>query len=192
MSEERTKILQMVADGKISAEEASRLLAALGDGGDQPDAETDSAPPPVEMPRFGNLWLIPLYVGLTIFVCGALAAFPAYTLSRSWIFAVCGWPLFVVGLLVMLAAYAARKSRWIHIRVTNVDGAQRSIKLSFPLPLQLSAWALKLASRWVPRLKDTNVDELIVALNEGVTRDQPLFIDVQEGDDGERVQVYIG
>jgi hypothetical protein len=51
---------------------------------------------------------------------------------------------------------------------------------------------LKFASRWSPRLKDTNVDELIVALNDSVTRDEPLFIDVQEGADGERVQVYIG
>ena len=193
MSEERTKILQMVADGKISADEASRLLAALDEAVDETgDTETDSSSPPVETPRVGSLWLIPMYLGLAVFVCGALFAFPAYATSGSWLFAVCGWPLFVIGLLTMVTAYAARNSRWIHIRVTNVDGGQRNIKLSFPLPLRLSAWALKFASRWSPRLKDTNVDELIVALNDSVTRDEPLFIDVQEGADGERVQVYIG
>lgn len=198
MSEERAKILQMVADGKINAGEASRLLAALGtESAEAPlsteaDANTTSDAPPIEMPLVGSLWLIPLYIGLGIFVCGALAAFPAYTSSGSWIFAVCGWPLFLIGLLTMLAAYAARTSRWIHIRVTNVDGSKRNIRLSFPIPLRLSAWALKIASRFVPKLKETKVDELIVALNEGVTRDQPLFVDVQEGDDGERVQVYIG
>ena len=191
MSEERAKILQMVADGKISVDEAARLFTALGDDGDEPQAALES-PAPIEMPRLGSLWLIPMYVGLTIFVCGALAAFPAYASSGSWIFAVCGWPMFLLGLLVMLAAYAARNSRWIHIRVTNVDGVKRNIRLSFPLPLRLSAWALKFASRWVPQLRETHVDELIVALNEGVTRDQPLLIDVQEGEGGERVQVYIG
>src|SRR4030067_994889 len=168
MSEERAKILQMVADGKFSAEEASRLLDALGgeDEAEQsPSAEIDadatSSPPPIETPRIGGLWVIPMYIGLVVFVCGALAAFPAYASSGSWIFAVCGWPLFLLGLLIMLAAYAARHSRWIHIRVTNVDGVKRNIRLSFPLPLRLSAWALKLASRCEPQLSAPHMDATI-------------------------------
>jgi len=189
-SEERAKILQMVADGKITADEASRLLAALG--GDEAVAEGDSPSPPVEMPHFGNLWLTPMYVGLVLFVCGALAVYPLYASSGSWLLVVCGWPLFVIGLLTLIAAWLARRSRWIHIRITNVDGSKRNIKLSFPLPLRLSAWALKIGARFVPKLKDTSIDEVIVALNEGLSSDQPFYVDVQEGDDGERVQVYIG
>ena len=196
MSEERAKVLQMVADGKISADEASRLLAALDEDEDRQDADQDAPAEtpisPADMPRIGNLWLIPLYFGLVMFVCGALAVFPAYTASGSWLFVVCGWPVFLLGLLVMLAAWAARKSRWIHIRITNVDGSKRNIKLSFPLPLRLTGWAMKIGSRWVPKLKDSGVDETIAALSEELKGDQPLFIDVQEGDGGERVQVYIG
>ena len=201
MSEERGKILQMVADGKITAEQASQLLAALGDSG----AETQSGPPagepvaagpapalPPPMPHFGSLWLIPLYVGLVLLVCGALAVFPLYTSSGSWLWLVCGWPVFLIGVLTILAGWLARNSRWVHIRITNVDGSRRSIKLSFPLPLRLTAWALRVASRFSGRLKDTGVDEIVVALNEGLKSDQPLYVDVQDDDDGERVQVYIG
>jgi hypothetical protein len=188
-STERAKILEMVASGKISAEEGMRLLSAL----DADEAGDEGSPsPPVEFPRFGNLWLIPLYAGLVVFVCGAMAIYPLYTESGSWLLAACGWPAFVIGLLTMLAAYAARKARWVHVRVTNVDGSKHNVNISFPLPLRLSAWALRIASRFVPKLKDTGVDEMIVALEEGVNGDQPLYVDVQEGDDGERVQVYIG
>ncbi len=202
MSEERAKILQMIADGRITAEEASQLLAALSnDDGveihtpatdrDEGSGADDSSPP-VQMPHFGNLWLIPLYVGLVLFVCGALAAFPLYTQSGSWLLVVCGWPAFVIGLLTMIAAWLSRRSRWVHVRITNVDGSRRNIKFSFPIPLRLSAWALKIGSRFIPKLKDTGVDEMIVALDEAMTGDQPLYVDVQEDDGGERVQVYIG
>ena len=190
----------MVADGKISAEQASQLLSALG--GDADDERNSSgrdaaAPaaepsPPAAMPHFGSLWLIPMYIGLALFVCGALAVFPLYAESGSWLLVACGWPALIVGLFAMLAAWLARKWRWIHIRITKVDGSKRSIKLSFPLPLVLTAWVLRLGSRVVPKLKDTGVDEMIAALNEGLSGDQPLYVDVQEGDDGERVQVYIG
>ena len=195
MSEERVKILQMVADGKITAEQASQLLAALGDDrpgaqGEMPAGEPEpSSPPP--MPHFGSLWLIPMVVGLALFVCGALAVFPFYAASGSWLWLVCGWPVFLIGLLTIFAGWLARKSRWIHIRITNVDGSRRNIKLSFPLPLRLTAWALKVASRFSDKLKDTGVDEIVAALNEGLPSDQPLVVDVQD-DDGERVQVYIG
>jgi hypothetical protein len=200
MSEERAKILEMVAAGKITAEEASRLLTALGDDEAVESSAADSGSggeaaltlPPAEMPRFGNLWLIPMYVGLVLFVCGALAVYPPGEAGGSWLLVVCGWPVFVIGLLTMIGAWFARNSRWIHIRVTHADGSKRNIKLSFPLPLRLTAWALKIASRFVPKLSDTSVDEMIVALNEGLAGDQPLFIDVQEGENGERVQVYIG
>ena len=203
MSEERAKILQMLADGKISAEQASQLLSAVA-GAPDDTAREEAAPrpgqadsagaltPPNPTPHFGSLWLIPMYAGLVLFVCGALAAFPLYASGAGWVFAVCGWPIFVIGLLVMIMAWLSRRARWIHIRITHVDGTRRNIKLSFPIPLRLSAWALRFGSRFVPKLRETGVDEMIVALNEGLNSEQPLIVDVQEGDDGDWVQVYIG
>jgi len=194
--EERAKILQMVADGKLTPEEASALLSALDATDEEEEMLADSddieASPPIEAPRFGNVWLIPLYVGLTLFVCGALAVYPLYESSQSWLLIVCGWPLFFIGLLTMLAAWFVRKSRWIHVRISNADGTPRNIKISLPIPLGLTAFILRIVSRFVPQLQHTNIDEVIVALNEGWKQDAPLVVDVQDGKDGERVQVYIG
>lgn len=196
--EERAKILQMVSDGKLTPDEASELLSALDVDDEDAIAEQaeglDAPPesPPIEAPRFGNVWLIPLYIGLVLFVCGALAVYPLYNSSGSWLLVVCGWPLFFIGLLTMLAAWFVRKSRWIHVRISNVDGAQRNIKISLPIPLGLTAFVLRIATRFVPQLQRTNLDEVIIALKEGLNKDTPLFIDVQEGENGERVQVYIG
>jgi hypothetical protein len=36
------------------------------------------------------------------------------------------------------------------------------------------------------------VDDLILALRESSSRGEPLFIDVQDDQDGERVELYIG
>lgn len=195
MSEERAKILQMVADGKINADEASRLLAALGDSTPEDDATASEPAEPIEaanLPRFGSLWVIPMYAGLALFVCGALAIFPLAAEGGSWLLVACGWPIFLAGLLTMIAAWLSRGSRWVHIRVTNIDSPVRNIKLSFPLPLRLTAWALGIGARFAPGLKHTGVDEVILALNEGIQGDQPLYVDVQQGEGGERVQVYIG
>jgi hypothetical protein len=51
---------------------------------------------------------------------------------------------------------------------------------------------LRLAQPYVPRLADTGIDDLLIALRDGQIDDEALFIDVQEEEGGERVQVYIG
>jgi hypothetical protein len=45
---------------------------------------------------------------------------------------------------------------------------------------------------FVPQLKDTGVDDLIIALRDSTSHDEPFFVDVQDDEDGERVQVYLG
>lgn len=40
-SEERKKILRMVEEGKISAQDAASLMRALGDGAEKTDAEVE-------------------------------------------------------------------------------------------------------------------------------------------------------
>ena len=41
-------------------------------------------------------------------------------------------------------------------------------------------------------MKNTNVDEVVQAISMAQTIREPLIVNVDEGDDGERVQVYIG
>ena len=51
MKNERKRILKMLAKGKISVDEAERLLAALGLGDDTPDDASSPQPIPAEVKR---------------------------------------------------------------------------------------------------------------------------------------------
>jgi hypothetical protein len=64
--------------------------------------------------------------------------------------------------------------------------------LSLPLPLTLAAWVVRVAQPFVPQLRDTGVDDLIIALRHSSAEGQPLVVDVQDDESGEEVQIYIG
>ena len=68
----------------------------------------------------------------------------------------------------------------------------RNIALSFPLPIRLTAWFLRTFGPHIPQLKDTGVDELILALGDSASPGNPLLVNVNEGEGGEQVEVYIG
>jgi hypothetical protein len=215
-SDERRHILQMIEDGKITAAEGLRLLNALSgqkESGDEtagraenagaappPPGSGESAPPQAEpSPRVPNMekwkswWMIPMWIGLSITLLGGLLMYWAYRAGGFNFWFVCAGLPFVFGVLVMALASATRTARWIHVRVkTGQEEWPRRISVSFPLPVRLTAWILRLISPYVPKLKNTGVDELILALDEATSPDNPLFVDVAEGEGGERVQVYIG
>ena len=97
-SEERQQILKMIEDGKISADEAMKLIKALDESSVEmeiieaapasssgPEAETDlkkpNAPEFEEVARRARrLWQIPLWIGVFITV---LSAYWMYTLVNT-------------------------------------------------------------------------------------------------------------
>jgi hypothetical protein len=93
-------------------------------------------------------------------------------------------------LAIVLLAWWARNATWLHVRVS--EGGKRKVAFSFPVPLALAAWGIRVAQPFVPQLKETGVDDLIVALCDSTSRGEPFHIDVQDDEDGERVEVYIG
>lgn len=54
------------------------------------------------------------------------------------------------------------------------------------------AWSVRVLGGRIPALRRTAVDDLIAALDETTSSDTPLYVDVIEGERGERVQIYIG
>ena len=76
------------------------------------------------------------------------------------------------------------------MRVKEEGG--RRVALSLPVPLTLAAWVLRLAQPYVPQLRDTAADEVIMALRDSANQGQPLCVDVHDDEKGEHVQVYIG
>ncbi len=217
---ERMHILQMIEDGAVTAEEGLRLLNALA--GNKPELEAGNAaeagsaeahassaaheaeapqeppivhttPPAPNMEKWKRWWLIPLWIGVGITTVGALLMYWAYAKTGLSLWLACLSLPFAVGVLVIALAAATRTAKWIHIRVnTGKDEWPRNIALSFPLPIHLTAWFLRTFRNNIPKFKDTAVDELILAMGESTTPDNPLYVEVNEGANGEHVQVYIG
>ncbi|MDO9300134.1 MAG: hypothetical protein Q7T89_02075 [Anaerolineales bacterium] len=201
-SEERRKILQMVADGKISAEEAATLMRALdesageeievletGSGMGGREARSD-APEFDQVRRQAKLFaMIPLWGGIILTV---LSAWWMYSIQQNaglnfWFFCV-SMP-FLLGILLIAMGGSAR---WLYV---NVDRSQeewpRNITLALPLPLGLVRWFLKNFGSHIKGLKRTTIDEVIMAISAAKTVNEPLIIHVDD-DGGERVQVFIG
>ena len=198
---ERMQILQMIEDGKVTAAEGLRLLDALGGGTDAGAAEAappeaapaETAAPDVDLDHWRRWWIGPMWIGIGILLVGTLLMYGAYQAGGFGFWFACATLPFWVGVLVMALAGFSQSARWLHIRVkTGQAEWPRTIAISFPLPIKLTAWFLRTFGRYIPKLRDTGVDELIMALGEHTSATEPLYIKVDEGADGERVQVYIG
>ena len=207
-AEERRKILQMVQDGKISAEQASRLMRALGA---DPDAAQEEIPPiSVESSpgfessddsdfeqvksRARRFAMIPLWIGVFIAV---LSAWGIYSVQQNagmnfWFF--CLLIPFLLGVLLITLGAGAESSKWLYVNVDrrNAQDWPRNITLGFPLPLGLTAWFLRNFGQHIHGMKNTNVDEIIQILDATGKSGAPLIINANDNEDGEHVQVYIG
>lgn len=208
-SEERRKILQMVADGRISAEEAAILMRALaesaeeeikvieaGSGAGEREARSD-APEFEEVRRRAiRSAMIPLWVGVIFTVLSAWAIFSIQQNAglNFWFF--CMGMSFVPGVLLIAMGAGSRSASWLYVNVDRSrsrDGdGPKHITIAFPLPLGLAGWFMKNFGSRISGLKNTNVDEMIQAIAMAKNITEPLIINVNDSDDGERVQVFIG
>ena len=211
-SEERTQILKMVENGKISAEEAMKLIKVLDESSvemeiietapassSRPEADSQSKKSPA--PEFEKvarqarrLWQIPLWTGVGITV---LSAYWLYTLVNAsnfgfWFY--CAWMPLLFGVLLLGLFAGGRTSRWLYVKVQQPEGSDgpRNITLGFPLPLGFAAWFLRHFGHYIEGINRTVADEVVQLLSTGFSSKEPLIVNVDEGEHGERVQVYIG
>lgn len=205
-SEERRKILQMVADGKISAEQAASLMRAL-----EADTEVAEIEAPETETRFGGeggsasefeevkararrFVMIPLWIGIFITV---VSAWGIYSVQQNagvnfWFF--CLLVPLLIGILLVTLSATGQNSKWLYVNVDrrNTQNWPRTITLGFPLPLGLTAWFLRNFGHTIRGMKNTNVDDIIQILDATGKSDAPLIINANDNEDGEQVQVYIG
>ena len=200
MGEEYHKVLQLIQEGVISAEEGAKLLDAL-DWGSKPDdqpengtlMEWQSSPKESEALQGGPpawihwAWVYVLAGGVVILGLAGIATTLLVQGGSRLAWLVCTLPLIACGALVVALAWWSRTARWLHVRIRD-EGTR--INFSLPLPLRPAAWLVRLARPWVPQLRDTPVDELIVSMAE-MEEEGILALEVSEGD-GEEVQVYFG
>jgi hypothetical protein len=206
--QERNQVLKMIEDGKISPEDGLKLMQALEQnpadddrtaaGGSNRAAREESGldqDPRLEGLKASarQLWQIPLWIGVFIIL---LSAFGMYAILQGpglnfWFYFMI-LPL-LIGVLLMAVGVGSRTARWLYVDVRGKPGeGPRHIFLGFPLPLKLAAWFLRTFGGYIPELRKTDVDDVIEILSTGLNGDEPLVVNVDQGDGGEKVRVYIG
>jgi hypothetical protein len=193
--EERLRVLGLIESGDISAAEGIRLLEALGEHWEtQEDGEAQaipSAPTAVVPPVVVRVvWQVVFWSGVALLVIGGLLVTAVYAWQIPGYWLAWGGAFLGLGLLVTPLGWWLQRARWLSLRVQEPDGPR--ISFALPLPLGLMAWALRIARPFAPELADTGVDELVLALKDEWKDGQPLVIDVKEGEQGEKVQIYLG
>ncbi len=205
MNEERMRILEMIEQGTITSQEGADLIRALEELDDESwhqDPEPEAAPPPPregrppdpppDMTRWRNFWYVPLAIGVVVTGFSGLLVFAGNQGGWHWFWMVCAWTPLLLGIFVITAAWLSRTARWLHVRVnTGEDEWPRRIALSFPLPIGLTAFAMKLFGRFIPGMDQVPLEEAMMAIKEGTNPESPVYIEVDEPG-GEHVQVYIG
>jgi hypothetical protein len=204
-SKERRKILQLVADGKISADEAATLMRtleesaeeeiqALGTASGMSGERSDTTDFDHVRKRAMRWAMIPLWGGIifTVFSAWGMYSIQQNSGYNFWFFCL-GMPLFLGVLLIALTA-GGMNSRWVYVNVdrTQAQDWPKNITIAFPLPLGLASWFLRTFGSRIEGLKKTTVDEVIMAIAMTKTVKEPLIVNVDEGANGERVQVFIG
>jgi hypothetical protein len=206
-SEERKKILQMVEEGKLSAEEAASLMRALAD--DDADESTEveviesrssfgyerTGAPEFEQikARARRFSLIPLWIGVFITV---FSAWIIYSIQQSagtnfWFYCMI-FPL-MFGVLLLALGGGGRTSRWIYVDVDRRDAkpgdGPKHITLGFPVPFGLVAWFFDNFGHNIKGMDRGKVEGIIQMMQATRDSNEPLMINVD--DDDAHVQVYI-
>ena len=159
-----------------------------------PQDETTSTPADfdTDVSRWRRWWWIPLTVGIGITVVSGLLMFVAYKSSGFGFWFACLWFPLLLGVILMSLAAASRTARWLHVRVHQAEGEHpRTIKISMPVPIRFVAWMMRTFKHRIPGMDRSGMDEAVLALGK-ITSDEPFYVKVDEGDSGEKVEVFIG
>jgi len=201
-SDEQKQVLKMVENGILSAEEAIHLIKAL-ELPDQEGTEIIETTPAFEKerkePEFEEVKArarrfaaIPLLAGILVTVFSSYWLFRLVQSSNYGFWFAFAWLPLLLGVLMITLAAGGLNVRWLYVNVDQEQGEwPRHFTFGLPLPLGLAAWALRNFGHYIRGMEHVRVEE-ILSLLELTTLQEPLIVNVDEGEHGERVQVYIG
>ena len=162
----------------------------------EPVSKTKTSSPSKEfdsrIKKWRSWWWIPLLVGLGITMISGLLMFLAYQGNGFGFWFACLWFPLLFGIMIIILSAASRTARWMHVRIHQEPGEwPQTIAISMPLPIRFAAWIMRIFKPHIHGIDNANLDEMILAL-EKTSPEQPLYVQVDEGDSGEKVEVYIG
>jgi hypothetical protein len=145
--------------------------------------------------KWKRYWVIPLWIGVGITILGSLLMLWVYQSSGFSFWFACTWLPFLIGVALIAMAWGSRSARWLHLRVQQEPGEwPQTIAFSFPLPLNFAAWFMRTFGQFIPEVNKYGLDfdQIIKSFADSTTPETPFYVEVDEGDHGEKVQIYIG
>lgn len=162
----------------------------------RPEASSSSSSAdhlPIDAARIRRWWVVPLWIGVGITVVAGLLMYWAMQAQGIGFWFACASMPFGLGLLLIILAAQSRNARWLYLRVEQPgEEWPRTIQFGFPLPIRPTAWLLRLLKGRIPNMPDVAVDEMLLSLGRNATPENPFYINVNDEEDGEKVEIYIG
>ena len=192
-----------VAPAFVSAQATDSGAEAASPSIPEPGAPAEEAARPEVLPKevppdlakWRNYWMIPLWIGVGIAVFGSLLMGSALQSSGFGFWFLCASIPFALGVIIIVLAVQSRRAHWLHLRVQQAPGERpERIAFSFPIPIGLASWFFRTFKNRIPGLDSVppNIDQILESVNETTSPQNPIYIEVDEGEDGEKVQIYIG
>ena len=210
-SEERQRILKMVEDGKISADEAMTLIRALEENAEpalevyQPESAAGGegggfTSQPVDAPEFEEVKQrarkfaqIPLWIGVALTVLFAGLMYVSMQNSGFGFWFYCLTFPFLFSVFIVAIAAGGMNSRWLFVDVRQKPGEKPGrITLGFPVPLGLVAWFFRNFGHRMQGMDHDKAEGIAEMIRMTASSNSPLIVNAQDDEDGERVMVYIG
>jgi hypothetical protein len=194
--------------GEVQQEAPEPVDTQSDDAGPQAEAEPPEEqaikgevmpnfPVPEETERWRSWWMIPFWVGVAITVAsGGLLYWAVQAAGVGLGFFLALLPC-LAGVSLMVITWQARSARWLHLRIHQKPGqSPQTIAISFPLPLRLASWFLRVFHGRLPsqmgQFDRASLETLIQSLEQSASSNTPFYMEVQDNEDGERVEIYIG
>ncbi len=76
--------------------------------------------------------------------------------------------------------------RWFRVRVTDLETGKPKVNVN--LPMSLVNVGMKMGARFAPEIEGIDLSEIFEQIREGA---QGKMIDVEDAEDGERVEIYV-
>jgi len=171
------------------------IIPSVISGGDSsiPTAKARSAGLPPDAIKWKGFWLVPLWIGVAFTGLGGWLMYLAIESSGFGFWFICAALLFALGVIVITIAWQSQFSPWLHLRVQQRPGEYpQRIAFSFPLPVRPAAWFLRNFGHHIQGLDSSSLDEILLSVDQVTQSENPIYIQVDEGEEGEKVEIYIG
>ncbi len=145
--------------------------------------------------RWKHYWMIPLWIGVGITILGGILMYQALQSSGMGFWFFCATIPLIIGVILLVAGAQSRTAHWLHVRVQQAPGERpQRIAISFPIPIGLTAWFFRTFRNKIPGMENApaNLDEILYAMRDSTSSENPIYIRVDDDEDGEKVEIYIG